>query len=410
MGGGEILFLAHRLPFPPDRGDRIRSAHLLRALARLAPVHVGCFVDNDADRVHETELAKIAASTCVVSRNKPLVLAGIQALLQGEPVSLSAFSSGKLARWVSDMLASGRIGAVFVFSGQMGQFVPAEWQGRLVVDLCDVDSAKFEAYAQHAAWPMGWVHSREARLLANVEAGLAARADHTLLVSEAEAALLAARAPQSRDIRAVGNGIDAGFFSPEGVVPAPEMGEGGPHLLFTGQMDYPPNVEAVTRMARAIMPEVRRVLPNARFHVAGRAPTAQVLALDGVNGTQVHGAVPDMRPWLAAADIVVAPLQIARGVQNKVLEAMAMGRPVVLSPEAATGIAASGGKHFMVADSDAAFVAHILHLAHETDAAAAMGAAARRFVIEHQSWPAMLAGLPGLLGMAPAREEARDAA
>jgi polysaccharide biosynthesis protein PslH len=410
MSGGEILFLAHRLPFPPDRGDRIRSAHLLRALARLAPVHVGCFVDSEADRAHEAELSDLAASTCVVTRSKPLSLAGLQALLRDEPVSISAFASAQLGNWVRDRLASGRIGAIFVFSGQMGQFVPAGWQGRLLVDLCDVDSAKFEAYAAQRSLPMRWLHAREARLLSKVEADLAARAHHTLLVSDAEAALLAGRAADARDIRAMGNGIDAEYFCPAGVVPAPEMGEGGPHLLFTGQMDYPPNVDAVTRMARVIMPQVRRVLPLARFHIAGRAPTSGVLGLEGVNGTQVHGAVPDMRPWLAAADIVVAPLQIARGVQNKVLEAMAMARPVVLSPEAATGIAAEDGRQFMVADSDADFVARVVALVEDSATARMMGEAARRFVIEHQSWPAMLAALPGLLGLAPARKEARDAA
>ncbi|MCL6251878.1 TIGR03087 family PEP-CTERM/XrtA system glycosyltransferase [Altererythrobacter sp. KTW20L] len=407
---GEILFLAHRLPFPPDRGDRIRSAHVLRALARLAPVHVGCFVDSEADRAHEPTLDMLAASTCVVTRGKPLPVAGIEALLRGEAVSVAAYRSARLARWVADLLASGRIAAVYVFSGQIGQFVPPSWSGRTVIDLCDVDSAKFEAYGTTAAFPQAWVHQREGRLLSAEEARLAGRADHTLLVSEEEAALLRARVPLARNITALGNGIDADHFSPQGIFPAAAMSGEGPHLLFTGQMDYPPNVAAVERMVHQVMPEVRRVLPYARFHIVGRAPVRAVRALDGIEGTTVHGAVADMRPYLGAADMVVAPLAIARGVQNKVLEAMAMARPVVLSPEAATGIAARDGEHFSVAPDDAAFVATILRLAAMPGMAQAMGDAARRFVIERQSWPAMLAPLAGLLGLAKPAPEQRDAA
>jgi polysaccharide biosynthesis protein PslH len=279
-----------------------------------------------------------------------------------------------------------------------------------VVDLCDVDSAKFEAYGARAAFPQSWLHRREGRLLAREEARLAARADHTLLVSDPEAALLRKRVPAGCMIGTLGNGIDADHFCPHGVVPAPEMSGAGPHLLFTGQMDYPPNVAAVLRMAHRIMPQVRRVLPYARFHAVGRAPTGAVQALDGVEGTSVHGAVADMRPWLAAADMVVAPLEIARGVQNKVLEAMAMARPVVLSPEAATGIAALDGDHFTIAPDDAAFVAQILHLAAMPARAQALGDAARRFLMEHQSWSAMLAPLAGLLGLAGPMPEQRDAA
>ena len=278
MSGGEILFLAHRLPFPPDRGDRIRSAHVLKALAQIAPVHVGCFVDDEADRVHETELAALAASTCVVHRAKPLAVAGIEALWRSEPVSLSAFRSATMATWVMARLRSGRIGAIYVFSGQMGQFVPPEWQGQLVIDLCDVDSAKFEAYADGSMLVRKLMYRREGKLLAKVEAQLAKVADHTLLVSDAEADLLRSRTNGARSITTMGNGIDAAHFAPQDVEAAPAMMAAGPNLLFTGQMDYPPNVAAVERMVQRIMPAVLQTLPQARFHIVGRAPTNAVLA------------------------------------------------------------------------------------------------------------------------------------
>lgn len=405
MSGGEILFLAHRMPFPPDRGDRIRSAHVLKALAKLAPVHVGAFVDDAADLLHLPELARVATSHRVEIRRKPLWRAGAEALLSGEPVSLAAWRSASLSRWVEGLLASGRIGTVFVYSGQMGQFVPADWSGRLVVDLCDVDSAKFEAYAAEAGPVRGLVDAREGRLLKRIEAELAARADHTLLASEEEAALLRSRVSGGRDIRPFRNGIDAAFFAPEGVEPAPAMAGPGPRLLFTGQMDYPPNVAAAQRMAARIMPLVLARHPQASFHVVGRAPTAEVLALDGVHGTRVHGAVPDVRPYLAAADAVTVPLDIARGVQNKVLEAMAMARPTVVSPAAATGIEGHDGEHFVIAGDDATFAAAIDRVLTNPGT---LGPAARDYVLAHQSWPAMLADLARLVGLNG--EGRRDAA
>ncbi|TIX49964.1 TIGR03087 family PEP-CTERM/XrtA system glycosyltransferase [Alteraurantiacibacter aquimixticola] len=398
MPGSDILFLAHRLPFPPDRGDRIRSCHVLQALAQLAPVHVGCFADSEEDAAYGAELDKVAQSSCVVRKSKPLPMAGIEALLRGEPVSLSAYRSNELSRWVDRMLSGGRIGAIYVFSGQMGQFVPASWKGRLVVDLVDVDSAKFEEYARDPMPYRRWLFRREARLLSREEARLAARADHTLLVSEPEAELFASRAPDARNIRAMGNGIDTVRFAPDSVDPTPEMKGKGPHLLFTGQMDYPPNITAVTRMAREIMPLIQLRYPQAQFHIVGRAPTPAVLALALQSGCHVHGAVPDIRPWLRAADVAVAPLTLARGVQNKVLQAMAMAKPVVASPQAATGIAAEDGKQIVVAGDNRQFAVRTITLLERPERARAIGTAAREFVESQQGWPAMLAELPGLMG------------
>lgn len=404
------LFLAHRLPFPPDRGDKIRSHHILRALARLGPVHVGCFAESAADQAHEGELAALAESHWLGWRNKPLPLAGAQALLRRKPVSLTAFHDRRLADWVAQTLAREDIGAIYVFSGQMGQYVPDGWAGRLVVDLCDVDSAKFDAYAAAKPGTRGWIDRREARLLRAEEARLAARADATLLISAAEAALLHERLPDGSPARieVLGNGIDADFFDPAGAVPHRALAEAaGPQIVFTGQMDYAPNVAAVQRMAAHILPAIRARHPGATFHVVGRRPVPELLRLDGQGGCRIWGEVPDVRPFLAGADLVAAPLDIARGVQNKVLEAMAMARPVLLTPEAATGIDASDGRHCAIAASDAALVDRALELLGDGALRELMGSAARRFVVETMSWPAMLAKLPRLIG---AETEHRDAA
>ena len=408
---GEILFLAHRVPFPPDRGDKIRSHHLLKRLAEIAPIHVGCLAETDGDVTQESELADVAASHFLARRAKPLPLAGAEALVRGLPVSLTAFDHAGLRGWVATTLAERPIETVFVFSGQMGQYVPADFGGRVVIDLCDVDSAKFEAYGKQGGL-RAWIDRREARLLALEEERLAHRAHCTLLVSEAEAALFRSRLadPAGVRIEALRNGIDTEAFDPLVAHPHPELAaQPGSHLVFTGQMDYAPNVAAALRTAERLLPIIRQVHPEAAFHIVGRAPVPQLRRLDGQDGVRVWGEVPDVRPFLAAADAVLAPLEIARGIQNKVLEAMAMARPVVLSPEAATGIDARDSEHFAVGADDVALIDCTLALLCNQTAAEAMGAAARRYVVEHQSWTAMLAPLGEIVG-ASCAETHRDAA
>jgi sugar transferase (PEP-CTERM/EpsH1 system associated) len=407
-----VLFLAHRVPFPPDRGDKIRSHHVLKALAELGPVHVGCFAETAADRAAEPDLAQVAATWCMPTRTKPLTLAGLEALLRGEPVSLTAFRNPELTAWIAHTLERYDIGTIYVFSGQMGQYVPAGWKGRVVLDLVDVDSAKFEAYAREKPIPMRWIDTREARLLKREEARLAARAEHTLLVSNAEAALFLSRLPAGADARVtvLGNGIDTQAFDPARAVPHPALAAPGPHFVFTGQMDYKPNVDAVLRAIDRIMPAIRAVHPAAQFHAVGRAPARDLLARNGAGGARVWGEVPDVRPFLAAADVVLAPLTIARGVQNKVLEAMAMARPVLLTSAAATGLPGTDGVHFAVADTDAAIAGRALDLLALSGAARAMGDAARQLVVETTSWPAMLAALSELVGAPTPPKACRDAA
>jgi len=399
----EILFLAHRIPFPPDRGDKIRSHHIVKRLARLAPVHIATFAESDADMAEEVELAILAHSYHLARRSKQLAVAGIQSLVTGKSASAHAFWDEELASYVRRVIAERDVGTIFVFSGQMGQYIPNDFAGRVIVDLVDVDSAKLEAYADLADGFLAWMYRRESRLLRIEETRLAQLADHTLLISKAEAELLRSRLPAGPnfpDVRVLRNGTDGTAFDPAGAAPEPQLlNSGRPHLVFVGQMDYPPNVDAVVRATRRIMPLIRETLPMATFHVVGRRPTEVVSELDGLNGTKVWGAVGDVRPWLKAADIALVPLEIGRGVQNKVLEAMAMALPVVLSPAAATGIDARDGQHFVVAESDQELADAVAALSQHPERARAIGHAARQYLLDHMSWPSALNDLSSMLGL-----------
>jgi sugar transferase (PEP-CTERM/EpsH1 system associated) len=397
---GEILFLCHRIPFPPDRGDKIRSHHVLKRLAQIAPVHVATFADDQGDEAAMVALEQVALTSRVIDRSKPLMRAGIEGVLRRRPISVTAFHDVELAEYINKTLKTRNITAIYVFSGQMGQYVPADWKGRLIVDFVDVDSAKFEAYSREGNLAMRWVNAREGRLLKAEEARLSARADASLFVSLEEAALFSSRIKGAANVLALGNGIDTQAFDPFACLPAPQLAEfKGPKLIFTGQMDYPPNIAAVQRAASRLMPRIRAVLPDASLHIVGRNPTAEVLALDGVAGCRVWGRVDNIATWLRAADLALVPLEIARGVQNKVLEAMAMALPVVVSTGAATGIGAEPDRDFVICDDDDALVRKVIGLLRDPRKAKTMGLAARRFMQDGRSWEAVLSSLPVLTGL-----------
>jgi sugar transferase (PEP-CTERM/EpsH1 system associated) len=398
----DVLFLAHRIPYPPDRGDKIRSWHLLRHLSTLARVHLACFADDEADAAHLPALREALngrlGEARVEIRRIGKAAAGARALFEGRPVSLTLFDSASLRDFVRRLLATRDVGTIFAFSGQMAQFVPARAPQRFVMDFGDMDSEKFAAYADEGGL-MAPIHRREARTLFAFERKVAARAEISLFVSAAEAALFRdkVRLPGA-DIRALENGVDLKYYDPAPPVAPAEAPH--PLIVFTGQMDYAPNVEAVRRFAQEVLPR----LPGATFAIVGRNPADSVRRL-AAGQVIVTGAVDDVRAWLAAADVVVAPLRIARGIQNKVLEAMAMGKPVVASPAAYESIAAEPGRDLIVAETEEDQARAIAALLADPARGAAIGAAARRRMEEAYRWDAQLAPLAEIVGP-PGRREA----
>jgi sugar transferase (PEP-CTERM/EpsH1 system associated) len=393
-----LLFLVHRIPYPPNKGDKIRSFHLLRHLSAKYRIHLGAFVDDPDDWQYRDTLKTWCTEVKLLPLHGRLArLASLAGLLTGEALTLPYYRSRELARWAQALAASGTVTRGLAYSSAVAQFMPANL-GRRVIDMVDVDSDKWTQYAPTQRWPLSWLYAREGRRLAEWEARVAREFDATLLVSRDEAALLQRRVPEARHkIGAFENGVDADYFSPARDYPDP-YGPDVRGVVFTGAMDYWPNVDAVSWFADRIFPAVREAVPSAQFTIVGSRPTEAVLALARQPGVAVTGSVPDVRPWIAHAACAVAPLRIARGVQNKVLEAMAMARPVVVTAQAAEGIRAEAGRDFLLARDEAAFAREVIA---QLRAGVSNGYARDR-ILSHYDWDRNLAAVDPLFDAAPA--------
>ena len=395
----ELLFLGHRIPYPPNKGDKIRSWNILKYLTQHYRVHLGCFIDDPADEKHRTTLEEICESCKFVRLNPTLSrLRSLSALLTGAPLTLPYFWNAELAKWAEDLLRQRDVRQIFVFSSSMAQYAmgdEAEAACR-VVDFVDIDSDKWRQYAGAKSWPASWIYGREGRKLLEFERKIAATSHASLFVSEAEAGMFRDLAPESADkVGAMNNGVDFDYFDPAAALDSPFLGD-GETLVFTGAMDYWANVDAVTWFAKEVFPGIRTKRPAAEFWIVGARPAAQVTALDALPGVHVTGSVPDVRPYIRYAKIVVAPLRLARGIQNKVLEAMAMARPVVASPEALEGIDTEIGSEIIRADGAAEFVNKIISQFDATDSDL-IGERARSRVVNNYGWSSNLEGLKTLL-------------
>ncbi len=391
---GDILFLTHRIPYPPDRGDKIRGFNIVRFLSTRKRVHVIAFADDSRDLKRRNGLAPYTGNRSIIWRSKPRWLAAVQALAFRRPISLTAFENASVQEAVTNLLARHSIDTIFVFSSQMAQYLPSKPRQKVIMDFVDMDSAKFAAYAKSSSGITKWMMQREAQLLLAHEKSVAAKVDASLFVSAQEAALFCERTGAKR-VHVVENGIDTVFFDPSAAFKRIETT--GALIVFTGQMDYRPNIEAVTWFVDTILPHIRVAHPSARFAIVGRNPTDAVKALARQPGVIVTGEVADVRGWLAAAAVVVAPLKLARGVQNKVLEAMAMARPVVASTAAAEGI--DHADTIMTGGTVGEIAEEVNRLLADPAKAAALGAAGREQVMARYGWDARLAVLDGIMGM-----------
>lgn len=389
---GNLLYLVHRMPYPPDKGDKVRSYHLLRHLQKRHRVFLGTFIDDPADEQHLDAL-RVLCPDLFVARIDPRwrKLASIQGFLRGEALSLSFYRHVGLREWVRQVARQHPLQASVVFSSTMSPFAAELLPDvPMLVDIVDADSVKWSQYASARSWPMSAVYRREGRLLLAHERDTTLRAQRAYFVTQQEADLFLQLAPACRGrVQAMGNGVNAEFFQPDAALSSP-FAVNERAIVFTGAMDYWPNVDGVRWFAEDMLPAIRQRFPDARFWIVGRNPAPAVLALAS-EAVSVTGTVPDVRPYLQHAAAVVAPLRVARGLQNKILEAMAMGQPVVTVPSCADAIGAGADDGLQRAEAAEAFVQAVGRWLSDAAARRQQGARARDFVLERFGWDAHLA-------------------
>ncbi|WP_207061008.1 TIGR03087 family PEP-CTERM/XrtA system glycosyltransferase [Motiliproteus sp. SC1-56] len=394
-----VVFLCHRIPYPPNKGDKIRSYNLLRYLVERYKVHLGCFVDDPADQAFTEKLAPLCESLlCLPLRRGAGYLATPGALISGTPLTLAFYRSRRMQRWVDEITARFDVSRFLVFSSSMAQYLEGERFApkHRVIDFVDVDSAKWAQYAAHKKGVASWIYRREHRTLRLYESAIAAQFDRAIFVSADEADLFKQQLTQRErpKVSFLPNGVDTHYFDPEkedcATAPCPSR-----YVAFTGAMDYWANVDAVVWFCQHVWPTLRSENPDLRFLIVGGNPAKEVLELQQLAGVEVTGRVKDIRPYIGNATLVIAPLRIARGIQNKVLEAMAMARPVVATSMAMEGLKTTASLCLKVADEPAAFIeACSDYLSGDTGAD---GSPNRTHVLRHYGWPQVLEQLPSHL-------------
>ena len=407
-----ILFISHRIPYPPNKGDKIRSFHILKYLAERHSVYLACLIDAREDLENIGPLSNMTEELYWEEIN-PAAKKTASLLYFGShtPLSIPYFYAGRLQKRIDALLDKTRMEAIFCFSSPTAEYVfrsrhykndlqKATW----CMDLIDMDSEKWHQYALAGSVPMKWIYQREAKTLLAYEKRISREFDSLLLVSKAERDFFKTRV-SADNVIALSNGVDQVHFHPGFASSLPKE---GPSLVFTGAMDYRPNIEAVKWFTYNVLPKVRNKITDVRFYIVGSKPGRDVKSLAREKGVHVIGYVNDVRDYIAMADVCVVPLHIARGLQNKVLEAMAMGRPVVCTSQAFEGIEATPGEHLLTADDAETFCQTILDLLTDNKKASQFGVRARKCIEANYSWPQNLAVLDGLLDRPPRKNRENE--
>ncbi len=397
-----LLMLTHRVPYPPDRGDRIRSWNILKHLSQDFEISLGCVSDEAICPEAKSALESICRHVMIapIGRRRRWLRAGAGAA-RGRSLTEGLFWSPMLHKTLLRWNELERFDGILVYCSSM---LPYARHGQLrqiprFVDLVDVDSQKFFDYADHSSLWKRTLYRTEAQRVRKLEHDAVRTAKAVTLVSEDEALLLRRTMDRAEHpIHGICNGVDTEYFHPGLSEQAPQTSAlTEPRLCFVGVMDYLPNVTAMQWFASQVWPQLRQRYPGASLQIVGKHPTSEILSLTRLPGIDVTGAVPDVRPFLRSADMVVAPLQIARGVQNKVLEAMSMARPVVASSAAATGIDCTDGQHLCIADQPQQWLQRIDWLCGDDQRRQRLGQSARQLVCQQYTWQARLSQLRGLI-------------
>lgn len=405
-----LLYLCHRVPYPPDKGDKIRAFNEIRALSKRHRVHLLTLADSEVPDLAPLEEMCERVEVFPVQRTGAYVRAAL-GIFSSRPLTLAFFDSAELRQRAEELARSERFDLVVAYCSAMAPYVePFAAAGTpAVLDMVDVDSSKWAQYSRYAPLPMRPVYALEARRLQEYEAALADRFERIVLATGNETRLLKTFAPEA-NAATVPNGVDLDFFRPLDLPRSPH-----PTIVFTGQMDYFANVDGMVHFSRNLFPRLRQRFPDLELLIVGRSPAPAVRALDELPGVHVTGAVGDVRPFLARAWAFVAPLRIAQGVQNKVLEAMAMNVPVVCTDRVFAGLSEGGFRHgrdLLAASSDQGFEDSLASLLGDAHARGQLAEQARRRLSLSYRWTTNMDRFEEILVSAvrkPAREESREA-
>lgn len=354
----QILFLAHRIPYPPDKGEKIRAFHELRYLASRHKVDLFCFEDSTSGPEDRQFVQRICREVYVEVLPKPLRFLGmVRSLLTGRPVSFGFFYSRSFGKKVRQALSRSKYDLIFVYSSSMGQYLPDPAPVPVVVDFVDADSHKFMQYAALSRPPRAWLYARESRTVAAAEHALGRIARVSIAVTEHEANQLRASAPTTFDVAVVANGVQVPDVSEEQLNPG--IRDLQPFAVFVGTMSYRPNSDAAIYFAREVFPLVRRRHPELKFVIVGRHPGSSVRRLGNIPGVIVIGWTPDVYQYFRHAEVSVAPFRISQGFHTKIAESLAVGTPVVTTRRAMASIGLSEREGLFTADTNEQFAERV---------------------------------------------------
>ncbi len=397
----QLLYVTHRVPHPPNRGDRIRTYHFLRHLSQHSDIWLACLADEPVSEESRRELNRLCREVAIVPvEPRRRWLRGGVSLLSGRTISEGMFQSPRLTQQLTEWGGEVSFNATLASSSALASYLrlPALKSAAAFVDLIDVDSQKWLDYAAASHGPKAWLYQHEGRRLRAVETELATWTQGLTVVSQAEADIYRGFCPNG-PIQAIANGVDVDYFQPQ-----PMSSERG--CVFVGALDYKPNIDGAVWFCRNVWPRLREQRPNEILRLVGREPSREVRELGQIPGVEVIGSVPDVRPYLAEAAVVVVPLQIARGVQNKVLEALAMGKAVVSSPAPIVGLQVEAGIHLVSATTPNEWVSRLVELLEDRSLRNDIGMAGQAYVTAYHRWAQCLESLPRFLGIAAVSEGA----
>ncbi len=388
-----VLYITHRVPYPPDKGDRIRNYNVLRFLGPRCNVSLACLADEDTSPEVIQKLQAFCSRVFVSRLNGTRWLQVLATVSVGGSISEGAFYSAELFAQIRAWDQQHLFDAVLLSSSSLGRYLNAVdlRKVKVVTDFVDLDSAKWKEYSTTTRWPKSWIFHLEAKRLQKAEIELCRRSSQSFFVSQAEVDLFR-RFCDYQNVDVVTNGVDLDYFSPGG-----EAGE--ETVTFVGALDYWPNVQGICHFCEYVWPEVLKRKPSAVLNIVGRRPTAQVQDLAKLVNVRLLADVPDVRPPMRASTATVVPLNIARGVQNKVLESLAMGKPTVVSPQAIQGIGVSPGKHVLVAETPSQWVEALCGLFDRKAERERLGHEGRTFVLERHNWDKCLSELGSALDL-----------